>query len=502
MPSKESDRFTILPMSGTVEAKHMRPNLGQRGSAARSADANRPPASSDTMRATETAITPPSDRAKPSRLKGNKRHLRRHIQAAILAEDGELTGRALAAELGRTYLRLTREGKHLFLRILAEQFDIDPTLLDERISALQHAKDAQARVEAELALRKAETPPRVKLLKHFNTLPDGFKFLIDMRADLLGMEDRKEPGFRKLDADLKDLLASWFDIGLLDLHEITWNSPAALLEKLIQYEAVHEIRSWRDLKNRLLSIGRCFGYFHNKVPDEPLIFVEVALVIGLSSNIQRLLSVDAPSVLQEDADTAIFYSISSTQDGLTGIRLGNFLIKRVVDQLSTEMPNLKHFATLSPVPHFRRWLENLDLDDKTSPTLSSREAERICSLAGADNPMAGLLKILDLEWHTNKALCEVLRIPLLRLCAHYLLYARHGNRAFDGVAHFHLSNGARLERLNWLGDTSEKGLTQSAGIMVNYYYRLNDVARNHEQYVTKLKVATSREARSWLKRYS
>ena len=262
------------------------------------------------------------------------------------------------------------------------------------------------------------------------------------------------------------------------------------------YEAVHEIRSWGDLKNRLEADRRCFAFFHPRMPDEPLIFVEVALVAGMASNIGPLLDEAAPVGNPQDADTAIFYSISNCQQGLAGISFGDFMIKRVVDALAADLPRLKVFATLSPVPGFRAWLAQEAAAAPGSLLLpSERTALEEVDAAVKTQDLPALLERPD--WHTNPQLSAALREPLLRLCARYLTRERaRSGRALDPVAHFHLSNGARVERLNWLGDISEKGLEQSAGIMVNYLYRLAEIEANHEAYRGEGRVATSTAVRN------
>jgi malonyl-CoA decarboxylase len=302
---------------------------------------------------------------------------------------------------------------------------------------------------------------------------------------------------RGLADDLRDVLANWFDIGFLELQRITWDAPASLLEKLMAYEAVHEIRGWTDLKNRLEADRRCFAFFHPRMPDEPLIFVEVALVSGIAGNIETLLDETAPMGNPQTADTAIFYSISNCQRGLVGISFGDFLIKRVVDALAAELPRLKTFATLSPLPAFRAWLA---AEADRGPLLLPNEAKAVeavsagMDLAGADD---ALLRLLDRpEWVDDLRIAAALREPLLRLAARYLLHARTpSGRALDPVAHFHLSNGARVEQLDWLGDRSPKGLQQSAGLMVNYLYRLGDIEANHEAYRDEGRVAASSTVR-------
>ncbi len=414
---------------------------------------------------------------------------------------GEVSARVRAASLGRAYLSLSHQGRQRFLRILAEGFDIDRDAVDQAIAALAKVPktDETGRRKAERALRAAFEPPRIKLLTQFNGLPEGVKFLVDLRAELLGWSAR-DAALDALESDIKGLLAGWFDVGFLELRRITWDSPAALLEKLIAYEAVHEIHDWTDLKNRLDSDRRCFAFFHPRMPDEPLIFVEVALVNGLADNIQNLLDPDAPVQDPHKADTAIFYSISNAQRGLVGIQFGGFLIKRVVDLLAAEHRNLKYFATLSPVPGFRAWLTR-ELKSATGELLLPAERKALAALplgVGNDHLLEALLNLPS--WYEDWAIAGSLRAPLMRLCAGYLLQEkREGGAALDPVAHFHLSNGARIERIDWLGDRSEKGLAQSYGLMVNYRYRQSDIETNHEAYTGARRVAASTAVRSLVK---
>jgi len=421
--------------------------------------------------------------------------LRQQMLSCLDGRGGEVTARARAADLGRTYLSLDGEGRERFLRLLAGEFDVDRREIDRWCSALINTSGADQRGTAERALRAALEPPRITLLRQFNALPEGVKFLVDRRAELIDLRQR-DPVLAGLEEDLKRLLANWFDIGFLELKRITWESPAALLEKLMAYEAVHEIRGWTDLKNRLEADRRCFAFFHPRMPDEPLIFVEVALVAGMTGDIHGLLDEAAPIGDPHAADTAIFYSISNCQRGLAGISFGDFLIKRVVDALATELPRLKVFATLSPVPGFRAWLERQSQAAQGDMLLPA-ERSAIEALGGeaTDGDLTTLLERQD-----DPRIAAALRDPLIRLCARYLLYERTSSgRALDPVAHFHLSNGARVERLNWLGDTSPKGLQQSAGIMVNYLYRLPEIEANHEAYRGEGRVAAASAIRNLLR---
>lgn len=424
-------------------------------------------------------------------------HWRRQMQACLDGRGGEVSARGRAAQLGRTYLELDREGRRGFLAVLARDFDVDRVQVDAAVERFHQADGPVERQAAERALRQALQAGRLRLLTQFNGLPEGVKFLVDMRADLQGLAEG-DPALLALDSDLAELLKSWFDIGFLELRRITWDSPAALLEKLIRYEAVHAIAGWDDLKNRLDSDRRCYAFFHPRMPDEPLIFVEVALVRGMSASIHDLLDESAPVADADDADTAIFYSISNAQRGLVGVSFGNFLIKRVVELLSGQLPRLRHFVTLSPIPGFRAWL-TAELAAKGDGLLTADEAENLSKqgfVLGSGALEAALAKP---GWEADEGLAVALKAPLLRLAATFLVKARKGSRAADPVAHFHLTNGARVERVNWLADHSVKGLQQSAGMMVNYAYRLADIDANHEAYRGEGKVITSNLIKSLLK---
>jgi len=427
----------------------------------------------------------------------NRDHLQRLIHECIYAKGGDVSARARTVELGAVYLHLPEKSRETFHDILAHDFDIDRQVLAERIKELEEARNQKEAIAAEISLKNALTPPRIILLKQFSSLPNGLKLLIDMRATLLA-KAREDQRLYKLSFDIKELLSAWFDIGMLDLQEITWNSPAALLEKLIEYEAVHEIRSWSDLHQRLDSNRLCYAFFHNKMPSEPLIFVEVALVNKLSSNIQELLNKEEEKVEPEQASTAIFYSISNTQPGLAGISLGNFLIKTVAQKLSTEYDNLKHFATLSPVPGFRKWLDP-KLADGDEEVLRPKEIVSIRTRFAGDNAALKLAETLSGEWWRDSETEELIKPVISRLCGQYLLEEKKRDRALDPVANFHLSNGARLEKVNWLADLTATGMERSYGIMVNYFYELSDIEKNHEDYVTRGHIVVSRSVKSLLK---
>ena len=300
------------------------------------------------------------------------------------------------------------------------------------------------------------------------------------------------------------MLSAWFDIGLLELVQINWGSPASLLEKLIAYESVHAVRSWSDLKNRLGPNRRCFGFFHPNMPNEPLIFVQVALVEGISNNIGDLLDESKSDNNSIKADTAVFYSISNAQRGLDGISFGNFLIKTVVEKLSTETPNLRTFATLSPIPGFANWL-NEQIESRQDNLLKQSEKKNLAKytthFTDADILEDLLPKLNEIEKGQQKQLFSELEAPLTRLAAEYICHIRNNRgRAIDPVAHFHLSNGASVYRLNWAADTSIKGKAQSYGLMVNYEYNLKEIQINSSVYEAEKKVAASSLIKNILKK--
>lgn len=429
---------------------------------------------------------------------GDEKVLRKLMKDCLEARGGEVSARGRAADLGRRYLTMDQAGKLRFLTILAQDFACEPGSVRKAIRAYQDAGDLARRLDAEAELRQALVPARVKLLTQFNALPDGTKFLVDLRADLLRLSSRN-PHLRCLEADLRELLTTWFDVGFLDLQKITWHSSAALLEKLIAYEAVHEIRDWNDLRNRLDSDRRCFALFHPRMPDEPLAFVEVALTRAMAGSIQTLLDEEAPADDPGKAEAAIFYSVTNTQQGLRGISFGEYLIKQVVGNLAAELPQIETFATLSPIPGFRVWLDRAPVE--VLEALTSEEERSLLSVSAGLKDFRGALQALltRADWPRDEEVSMALRRPLTRLCARYLLERRENGWPLDPVARFHLKNGARLERINWLGDISAKGLRQSAGMMANYRYVVADIERNHEAYMRDGRITLGNDVRSLLR---
>ena len=397
---------------------------------------------------------------------------------------GEVSARKNTVSLGKLYLSLSEKGKIKFIQTLVEKFSLNKAEIDEKIKEYRENQNPELNYKIEQDLEKVLESPRSKILKQFISLPEGLKFIVDMRSDVLKLKNQYKE-LNRLESELKSILLSWVDVDLLDLRQITWDSPASLLEKLIKYEAVHKISSWGDLKNRLDSDRLCFAFFHYKIPNEPLIFVEVALMDGIADSIQHLLDESVPSSDPSSASTAIFYSISNTQAGLSGISLGNFLIKRVVEKLSQEFKSIKIYTTLSPIPGFTKWLkESLSQDITLLSKLSIKQSS------------AEILESIE-QLKTNVE-CE--KQYLLKLCAHYLLKVKNSSGgAYDPVAHFHLSNGASIKQLNWMADVSEKGISQSAGMMVNYLYELSKIDNNHESYMVNKVVSHSKQVLSVLK---
>ncbi|MBI5108867.1 MAG: malonyl-CoA decarboxylase [Rhodocyclales bacterium] len=405
---------------------------------------------------------------------------RQQLRECAEARGGEVSARTRAAALAQTYLQLDDIGRKAFLKLISLEFGPDPARVATAHEAYQAAVGGDGQWDAEAELRAALRSARIRILTQFNAIPQGVKFLVDLRADLLRYLDA-EPGLAPLDRELESRLAAWFDVGFLELQRITWNSPAALLEKLIQYEAVHAIRSWTDLKNRLDSDRRLYAFFHPRMPMEPLIFVEVALTDRLADSIQTLLDEQAPVFDAQRADTAIFYSISNTQAGLRGVSFGNFLLKRVIDDLQRDFPKLRHFATLSPLPGFAAWV-------RKNPEALAAEALELDATALATG-----------AWAADATVARRINDALAELAARYLTLAKvgrgDGRLPLDPVARFHLGNGATIERINPLGDNSAKGLQQSFGIMVNYLYDLDELEQNVENFACEGSIATSATVR-------
>ncbi|HET6468117.1 MAG TPA: malonyl-CoA decarboxylase [Geminicoccaceae bacterium] len=393
---------------------------------------------------------------------------------ALLSGRGEASGVALARQVLDAYGQAPMPARLDFFRLLARDFGPDQGRLRSAWAAYEAAPSP---LTLQALLRAAE-PPRQELFRRLNLAPGGTAALVAMRADLL-KHGGDEPELQSVDDDLFHLLGSWFNRGFLVLRHIDWSTPADILERIIRYEAVHQIQGWDDLRRRVQPADRrCFAFFHPSLVDEPLIFVEVALTRDVPGTIEELLAEDRAVLPAAEATTAVFYSISNCQPGLRGISFGHFLIKQVVEELSRDLPSLRTFVTLSPAPGFGRWLETVGRDPAAAG-LAQVEAAALASLqAGA--------------WQRDPAAIERLRPSVLGLAATYYLRAKTSSgRPLDPVARFHLGNGARLERLNWPGDSSPKGLREAAGLMVNYLYDLRFIEANHEAFANHGTVAAS-----------
>jgi malonyl-CoA decarboxylase len=388
---------------------------------------------------------------------------------ALVAGRGEASGIALAAEILGRYRALDPSHHAAFFGALADDFGPDRERVTAAIANFASDSDESAASE----IHYASEPRRHELFRRLNRAPGGTTMLVAMRADLLQLVNQNPP-LSIVDRDFLHLFGSWFNRGFLVLRRIDWSSPAALLEKIIRYEAVHEIGDWDELRRRIDPADRrCYAFFHPRLVDEPLIFVEVALTLSPPAAIAPLLAEKRTHVAPNKARVAAFYSISNCQRGLAGVNFGNFLIKQVVEEIRRDAPAIETFVTLSPVPGFRAWLETTE-DPMIAPMKSAA-----LQLAAEDT------------WPTPGVAAK-LRAALEPLAAYYFLKARRPDgRVLDPVARFHLGNGARLERINWEGDLSPKGLSESFGIMVNYLYDLDEIERNHEAFVNRGEIAAS-----------
>ncbi len=397
----------------------------------------------------------------------------RTTSLALLAVHSEASARALADSVVRRYRALDPPARLEYLRFLAFELGPDVSAVKAAVAEWQTAPTEDTMWRLSCALEA----PRQALFQAISSAERGTQTVVDLRGDVLP-NLVAHPELIPVERDLHHVLSSWFGRGLIELHRIQWDSPARILEKIIAYEAVHEIAGWEDLRRRLESDRRCYGFFHPAMAHEPLIFVEVALTEGMVTTIGEVLH--APSLGDSPlgpVDTATFYSISNCQLGLTGIPLGDFLIKQVAGDLAHELPELRHFVTLSPIPGFRAWLDQSVRHRHRLPPADVTE------LASLGNP----------DWPHQPDIVAQLRPVLERLCAFYLITAKRGRQTVDPVARFHLRNGARVLRINWMADPSAQGMRQSAGLMVSYEYDEAQVAANHEAYVLDGVVAYSGE---------
>ena len=382
----------------------------------------------------------------------------------LLHHRGEASGLALACEVIADYEALDVANQTLFFEALSDAFGPDR----EGIIVAADAYKANPATEQLTALGKAVEAPRVKLFRRMNMAPNATSVLVKMRGNLLQLLP-EHPDFKRVDTDLKHQFVSWFNRGFLELRAIDWNSPAAVLERIIHYESVHAIQGWDDLRSRLRENRLCFAFFHPAMPDDPLVFVEVALTSGIPNAIAPLIDRTAEPTDEKDLDTVVFYSISNCHPGLAGVSFGNFLIKQVVEEVGKHYPSAKRYVTLSPVPGFCQWLSSQSM----AADLDIHELRTLAKVHGSDTT--------DPRWEA-----------VLALCAKYLVNERSGGLARDPVARFHLGNGASLHAIHWAADLSDKGLQQSIGLMVNYLYDLDSIEENHDDYFDQGKVAISR----------
>jgi malonyl-CoA decarboxylase len=414
--------------------------------------------------------------------------VRRTIQACrqLISEEGEASGTTRAKETLAHYAELDAPQRAKWFESLKRDFAPDP----QHVLAAATAYASMPTSHNLATLTAVTEPPRQELLRRLNRASGGTQAIVRMREKLLDCL-KKDAELAQVDDDFRHLLASWFNPGFLKMLRVDWNSPATLLEQVIQHEAVHEIRGWNDLRRRLQKDRRCFAFFHPAMPEEPLIFVEVALVNDMAAHIAPLIDMEAPPADADSYRTAVFYSISNCQPGLRGVSMGNFLIKQVVDQLSQEFPRLKTFCTLSPIPGFREWLK-LRTQQGFPVTSASKNDKLHEALKQVTSKLRDVIGGSAAELRTRESVISSLQKPLLTLAAAYLTGAGEaGKTSSDAVARFHLHNGARLDRLNWRADESDKGLRQSLGLMVNYVYEPRRIESNHEKFARGITVASA-----------
>ncbi len=400
----------------------------------------------------------------------------------LLSGRGEASGVARARDILSRYEALTTGPRIAFFEALATRFGIQPERMAEAIAAWQ----ANPTDETAAKLHAASEPRRQELFRRLNLAPGGTTALVKMREQLMDALPNR-PDLQPVNEDFVHLFTSWFNRGFLVLRHIDWSTPANILEKIIRYEAVHEISDWDDLRRRIdPEDRRCYAFFHPSMVDDPLIFVEVALTRDIPEAIAPILASERETVEPEKARTAVFYSISNCQRGLAGVSFGNFLIKQVVEEICRELPKLTTLVTLSPAPTFAKWLKR-ERASEASPAIGEADKQALSAL---DEP----------GWWLDGEKSDALRDAMMRAAAYYYLRAKTSRGApVDPVARFHLGNGARLERIDWLADVSEKGIAQSFGLMVNYLYDLEHIEKNHEAFAEQRTVVASSGVQRYLR---
>lgn len=404
-----------------------------------------------------------------------------HIEAlceTLLSSRGEASGMALAKDILDRWQRFDPSMQREFMGMLLQRFGPRTERLEAAIESYRASQSPAALLE----LHVAAEPRRQELIRRLNLAPNGIATLVSMREALLKLKV-DDPDLEAVDSDFAHLFGSWFNRGFLVLRPVSWSTPADILEKIIRYEAVHHIGGWEELRLRLAPEDRrCFAFFHPQLIDDPLIFVEVALTREIPGNIADLLKEDRGQIKAAEATTAVFYSISNCQEGLRGISFGNFLIKQVVEDLRRELPKLDTFVTLSPVPGFAGWLSR-ERQSEASEALTQADRSRLAVL---DEP----------DWADRPDVVAAVQPVMTSAAAWYFLKARNSNgKVIDPVARFHLGNGARLERINFLGDRSPKAMRQAYGLMVNYLYKLDDIETNHEAFAGRGEVVAAQAIR-------
>ncbi len=477
--SRTVARFLPVAQEGlpAEHAGHGAARRAEGGSAAEAMQAERP-----TRERLAASLRHKAEAMSPRML----RRVLQELKATIDPQISEVEGGRRAQVLIQRYAGATVARRRDIWLLMSEMFTADPELLKRAQAKFAAAVGTPDEAAAEVQYRRATVSPRRRLLQRFSVLPEGIRFLVDLRAEMQPFL-RQDKRLQALDVEMEYMFSTWFDVGFLELRRISWDSPASLVEKLIKYEAVHDIRSWDDVKNRLDSDRRCYGFFHPRLPGEPLIFVEVALIDHMADSITPLLDEQAAAADLDKATWAIFYSISNTQVGLRGVSFGDSLIKRVVETLSAEFPRLRHFATLSPIPGLRKWLtQNAARMLELTPEKDRAELGR----AAGFEPPSAVHVLQALERVETLEPRSPLRRWLLQCAAHYLGQETVDGKPVDPVARFHLGNGARVERLNWMGDPSPKGLQQSLGLMVNYLYDIKRLDRYRSE-LAQGKIAVS-----------
>ena len=443
---------------------------------------------SERLAAAEVGDKPSAPRAAAALDPALVRKVLKPLQAVVDSTVSEVEGGRRARAFAQWYGQASAAERRQACILISERFAPDPQRIRQAREAYESAVGSAEEGVAEIRLRKALYSDRTRLLQRFAVFPEGMRFLVDLRAELLP-QLKAEPRLLALEAELETLFGTWFDVAFLELRRISWDSPASLVEKLIQYEAVHDIKSWADVKNRLDSDRRCYGFFHARLPDDPLIFVEVAFTREIASNIVPLLDETAEAVDLSQATTAIFYSISNTQSGLRGISFGDSLIKRVVETLKADFPQLKTFATLSPIPGFRAWYRKHAA--RMLEALPDKHRRTLGRFMGYEPVTPEHIQAwLDQGPHLDA------KSPgarwMLHCASRYLGQEIEQGRPIDPVARFHLGNGARVERIHWMADPSAKGMHQSWGMMVNYLYDLKRLDR-HRKLLQQGKIPVSGE---------